>query len=114
MTTTQKITTTTALITLLVLPILFCHASITVYYQPGQSPLGPSDPAAGYTGAAAYDPTVLQAPRPPNPPIRTHFSIQLLNGGPAGASIQHNGAFFGFSIEMSVVDQVRESFVCFR
>jgi hypothetical protein len=62
--------------------------------------------AASYTGAAAYDPTVLQAPAPPNPPAPTNQFIQLFSGGMNGLSKQQHGAFFGFSIEMSVVAHV--------
>ncbi|KAI0289638.1 hypothetical protein BC826DRAFT_914159 [Russula brevipes] len=57
--------------------------------------------AATYTGSAAYDPSVLQAPAPPNPPVPTNQVIQLYNGGMNGLSIPQSGAFFGFSIEMT-------------
>lgn len=60
--------------------------------------------AASYTGAAAYDPTTLKAPAPPNPPITTSFPIQLGLGG--SLSIPLNGAFMGFSIEMSIAQQI--------
>jgi hypothetical protein len=85
-------------------------ASVTVYHQLHQQPLSLTTTAnaASYTGAAAYDPTVLEPPPPPHPPINRQFGIQLGNGGTPGASIPQNGAFFGFSIEMSVVDQVCE------
>lgn len=91
--------------------VLGALASVTVYHQLHQQPLSAvsTADAASYTGAAAYDPTVLEPPPPPNPPIPHTFAIQLQNGGTPGASIQQNGAFFGFSIEMSVVDQVCES-----
>lgn len=62
--------------------------------------------AASYTGAAAYDPTVLQAPAPPTPPINTNQFVQLYSGGMNGLSRQLNGAFFGFSVEMSVATHV--------
>jgi hypothetical protein len=83
-------------------------ASITVYYQPGQTPLGTATgtaSVAAYTGAAAYDPTVLTPPAVPNP-FNTQFNIQLQNGGTPGVSIQQSGSFMGFSIEMSVANQV--------
>jgi hypothetical protein len=63
--------------------------------------------AANYTGAAAYNPTILTAPAPPNPP-NPSFNIQLQNTGTPGLSMVQPGAFFGFSIEFSVVNQVRE------
>lgn len=83
-------------------------SAVTVYYQQDQQALATasgSASAANYTGAAAYNPTVLNAPPPPNPPINTSFPLQLTNN-PPGLSITQNGAFFGFSIEMSVVNQV--------
>jgi hypothetical protein len=82
--------------------------AVTVYYQPGQSPLATgTGTAAGanYTGAAAYDPTILTPPPIPSP-LNTQFSIQLQNGGTPNVSIQQPGSFMGFSIEMSVVNQV--------
>lgn len=85
--------------------------AVTVY---SQVPMGvtPTTSASGstYTGAAAYDPTVLNAPALPNPLPPTQFGIQLSTSAsdvPA-LSIQLSGAFLGFSIEMSVVDQVCE------
>ncbi|KAH9476922.1 Beta-glucuronidase [Psilocybe cubensis] len=88
--------------------------SVTVYYQPAQSQLAAfasqaSAVAAGakYTGLPAYNPATLNAPAPPNPTdLPTKFTIQLPNAVPAGASIPHNGSFMGFSVEMSVVNQV--------
>lgn len=84
------------------------NASVTVYYQPGQAPLSTgTGTAAGalYTAAAAYDPTVLTPPAvPTNQP--TQFTIQLQNGGTPNVSIPQSGAFVGFSIEMSVVNQI--------
>jgi hypothetical protein len=38
----------------------------------------------------------------------TAFGIALIPQVPAGASIMQTGMFFGFSIEMSVVNQVCE------
>ncbi|KAI0060119.1 glycoside hydrolase family 79 protein [Artomyces pyxidatus] len=63
-------------------------------------------PAATYTGAAAYDPTTLNIPAPPNPPIPTQFPVQLYTGGMNGLSMPQSGAFFGFSVEMSVSTHV--------
>ncbi len=66
--------------------------------------------AASYTGAAAYDPTILNPPGVPNPPIPTQVPVQLTSsGGIPNLSIPQNGGFFGFSIEMSVSNQVCES-----
>jgi hypothetical protein len=66
--------------------------------------------AANFTGAAAYDSTVLTPPAVPNPAIPSQIPIQLTSsGGITGLSIPQNGGFFGFSIEMSVSNQVCES-----
>lgn len=90
------------------------RASVTVY---NQIPLGASTAsasasaaAANYTGAAAYDPTVLTPPAVPSPAPPTQFSIQL-NSNPSnvqGLSIAQQGSFMGFSIEFSVINQVRK------
>lgn len=91
-------------------------AQVTVYYQQGQTPINvggtatatATGSAANYTGAAAYNPTVLNAPPVPSP-FNPQFALQLQTGGtPAGASIPQEGSFLGFSIEMSVVNQVGE------
>jgi len=80
--------------------------AVTIYYPKGQAPLATSTvPAAQYTGAAAYNPTTLLPPPVPSP-LNTQFVIQLQNGGTPGVSIQQEGCFFGFSIEMSVANQV--------
>jgi hypothetical protein len=91
------------------------NASVTVYNTGIQAPLGmptntptATGAAAGYTGAAAYNPTVLQPPAVPNPKPATAFDIQLQNGGMQGLSIPIPGSFFGFSVEFSVANQVRE------
>ncbi|KAF9484215.1 glycoside hydrolase family 79 protein [Pholiota conissans] len=89
--------------------------SVTIYYQLGQKPMGTGTgtaSAANYTGAAAYNPTMLQPPTPPGPDaMPTNFSVGLRQQVPAGASILQSGLFFGFSVEMSVVNQVCESFL---
>ncbi|KAJ7783995.1 glycoside hydrolase family 79 protein, partial [Mycena maculata] len=92
---------------LLLLPL--AHAQITVYTAPGQVILGAtasSASAAAYTGAAAYNPTTLLPPPVPTPAVPSTFNIQLQTGGTPGASIEQSGDFVGFSIEMSVSNQV--------
>lgn len=84
--------------------------AVTVY---GQTPLGATQtlqPGATYTGLPAYDPTVLNPP--PMAPIPGPYSLQLTNDVNAvgGVSIPLNGTFYGFSIEMSVVNQICESY----
>ena len=88
--------------------IFLARASVTVY---SQQPLGAGTAtaaAANYTGAAAYDPTVLTAPAVPSPAPPNQFSIQL-NSAPNAVqvlSIPLSGDFLGFSIEFSVVNQI--------
>lgn len=85
------------------------HAQVTVY---GQTPLA-HQPAPTIEGAppvetlAAYDQTVLVPPPPPSPPINAlRFEVPQNAADRPGLSIPHTGfAFFGFSIEMSVITQ---------
>ena len=88
------------------------YASVTVYSQIpiGQATGTAQSAAANYTGAAAYDPKVLNAPAIPNPAPPTQFTLQLQSSSQAvqGLSIMQSGSFLGFSIETSVVNQVCE------
>lgn len=86
------------------------RASVTVYSQQPIGATATQAASANYTGAAAYDPTILQAPAVPNPAPPMQFSLQLNNAPNAvqGLSIPQSGAFMGFSIEFSVINQVRE------
>ncbi|KAF9003830.1 hypothetical protein BDZ89DRAFT_967337 [Hymenopellis radicata] len=93
-----------------IISILFLngvHGQVTVHKQHalGATTSVSSAPAADYTGAAAYNPTVLNPPPIPDPLPPMAFGIQLQKGGTPGVSIAQTGAFFGFSIEMSVVNQ---------
>jgi hypothetical protein len=84
------------------------QASVTVYSQypfEGSSATGTANIAL-YTGAAAYDPTVLLPPAIPYPPPPTEFSQQLSSAAPSGVSIPQSGYFYGFSIEFSVINQI--------
>ncbi|KAH9929444.1 uncharacterized protein B0H18DRAFT_1153432 [Fomitopsis serialis] len=84
------------------------HA-VTVYQAPlGAMTTTSTAPNAVYTGAAAYDPTVLTPPPIPSPAPPTQFGVQVSNnaGNVSALSISPGGAFLGFSIEMSVVEQV--------
>ncbi|GLB44465.1 putative glycosyl hydrolase family 79 C-terminal beta domain [Lyophyllum shimeji] len=95
------------LLALGILQALAGAAAVTIYHQKNNpsATATASSAAASYTGAAAYNPTVLQPPPVPSP-LNTQFVVQLQNGGTPGASIQQSGSFFGFSIEMSVANQV--------
>ncbi len=77
------------------------------YTNTGTTTLTGTAAAATYTGAAAYNPSVLQPPAPPSPPVPSNQFVQLYSGGMTNLSMPHTGAFFGFSIEMSVVSHVR-------
>ncbi len=92
-------------------------ATLTIYWAPGQTPF--LEPDATSTGIGVPIPTALDQSLqaynqstllPPPPPaataMPTAFSIAVANTPPAEASMQQKGSFFGFSIEMSVVDQV--------
>ena len=99
------------LLSLLASSVRLASAQYTVY-QPNDQVIFGGNPsftstAAAYIGAAAYDSTVLQPPPPPNPPIQTNQFVQLYSGGMNGLSKPQSGAFFGFSVEMSVATHVR-------
>ncbi|KAJ7054036.1 glycoside hydrolase family 79 protein [Mycena amicta] len=88
-------------------------ASITVYHQ---QPLGVgtttatsstgSAAAASYTGAAAYDPTILNPPPIPNPAPPSTFFQQLNSAPVPGVSVNQGGYFLGLSVEFSVINTV--------
>ena len=93
------------------------HANVTLYGPKnpqaifrGSAPAAQtaSAPSATFTGVAAYNPTVLTPPSIPSPPPPTAFNINLATGAVNGLSMPQSGAFIGFSIEMSIVNQVCE------
>lgn len=109
--------TATTTTTMRPLQLICCSAllstsyAVTVYRQKGQSVLGTATSAASaadYTGSAAYNPTVLIAPAPPEPRPPLQFSIGLPDASTLNLSIPQSGYFMGFSVEMSVVNQVCE------
>jgi hypothetical protein len=92
---------------------LQAYAEVTIYTQ---VPLGTgtgttATASATYTGAAAYDPTSLTPPPIPTPAPATQFPVQLFSGGMVNLSIPQSGSFVGFSVELSVADQICESCV---
>jgi hypothetical protein len=97
-------------LSLLVLGLGLASAQYTVY-QPHQQVIfggnANSSVQSLTTASAANDPTVLQAPAPPDPPVPTNQFIQLYSGGMNDLSMPLSGAFFGFSIEMSIATHVR-------
>ena len=105
------------------------HAEVTIYglfgqttaapvQSPGLSTSAAPTPTSWYTDngppsftqLAAYNPVYLPPPPIPDPPPANQFAI----GVPSDAnlmnvlSIKQTGQFFGFSIEMSVVNQLSE------
>lgn len=87
------------------------EASVTVYNQSPyrDATASASAAAANYTGAAAYDPTVLNPPPiPSDTPMAFNIQLHTTPGAVQGLSIPHSGDFFGFSIEFSVITQVSE------
>ena len=95
------------------IPLFFwpVHANVIVYGTlrtfglSGTVTATSSSVAANYT---AYNPTALKAPPIPDPKPASSFYIQLKNGGMQGLSIALPNGFFGFSVETSVLNQVRE------
>ncbi|KAJ6507835.1 hypothetical protein C8R47DRAFT_1208860 [Mycena vitilis] len=83
------------------------RASITIYSQePYAGTHTGTANVASFTGAAAYDPTVLLPPAIPNPLPPMQFTQALSNTPPPGVSILQCGYFYGFSIEFSVINQI--------
>jgi hypothetical protein len=83
--------------------------AVTVYnQQPLADQTNTASPAT-YTGAAAYDPTVLTPPPVPDGFV-TQLSLSLspTSNNLQGLSPPLKGSFLGFSIEFSVINQVSE------
>ncbi|KAJ6548770.1 hypothetical protein B0H19DRAFT_1221069 [Mycena capillaripes] len=74
------------------------HAAITAAFT--------TAPGATYTGVAAYNPTSLSPPPVPSPTVLTTIPVNLQNSGTPNLSIKQKGSFIGFSIEMSVTNQI--------
>lgn len=81
------------------------NASVTVYHQVPLADSTTTASSANYTGAAAYDPTVLTPPPVPSG-LTTQFGIQLSSSSVQGLSIPQKGSFMGFSIEFTVINQI--------
>ncbi|KIY53575.1 glycoside hydrolase family 79 protein [Fistulina hepatica ATCC 64428] len=85
--------------------------AVTVY---GQTPLGQtasgtsSATASAQTTYAAYNDTLIAPPSVPHPGPATAFTlnIQYTNTSVSGLGVPVHGSFWGFSIEMSVMNQV--------
>lgn len=85
--------------------------AVTVHY--GQIPLGlTSAPHSPVATLAAYNNTKLIPPTIPSPAPANTFTLTLRHDAAVvnGLSIPHvGGCLWGFSIEMSVISQVRKS-----
>ena len=88
----------------------FAQAQVTIY---GQAALGLLTSTATPTSTpAAFNSTLLVPPPIPSPAPANVFtaSLQQSAANVNGLSIPHvGGSFWGFSIEMSVISQVRKS-----
>jgi len=100
------------------LPVLVFFSSTLAFVQAvtvyGQIALGFTTSAAhaSATTAPAYNNTRLLPPAIPNPAPSNSFTLTLQQDASvvSGLSIPHvGGCFWGFSIEMSVISQVRKS-----
>ncbi|CEL63639.1 hypothetical protein RSOLAG1IB_10917 [Rhizoctonia solani AG-1 IB] len=83
------------------------RAAVTIYRAGDHGAHGTtttSADAASYTGSAAYDPTVLAPPAPPEQ-LNRDYVIVLGQGDPPGISIPIPGSYLGFSIELSVANR---------
>ena len=97
-----------SVLSLLVSNVGLASTQYTVYQPQQQVIFGGNTSVQGPTlASAAYDSTLLQAPTPPDPPVPTNQFIQLYSGGMDDLSMPLSGAFFGFSIEMSIATRVR-------
>ena len=104
------------------------HADVTVYGLLGQTTAAPVQTGTAttqtsattsfvtthgppqYTELAAYNNVYMVPPAIPSPPPANQFAIGVPSDAALmnGLSIKQSGTFFGFSIEMSVVNQLRE------
>ena len=87
--------------------------AVTVYGQTGKQHIGTATDTSSTVPtptAAAYDARILDPPPLPSPLPANQFGIQLpaQASGMNGLSIPQSGAFYGFSVEMSVANQVSE------
>jgi len=106
------------------LSLLLCtlrvYADVTIY---GQAPLAETRSATITTSSVpqstpgAYDDSVVLTPPPVPTGLNLAPTIDLQRDAAAlqGLSIPHTlGSFFGFSIELSVINQLRECYLNIR
>ena len=109
-----RVTVFPLLLTIALAPLL-ASAQLTLYTSRADTPTptseDPSAPSASYTGLGAYDPLRLDPPAPPQPPINSYTlslpgtASSAVNQGLA-LSIPQHGNFLGFSIELSVANNL--------
>jgi hypothetical protein len=90
--------------------LALAQAQVTIYDQVAL--LTKTSTPAPTSTPPAYNNTRLVPPAIPNPPPASDFTLTLEQNAAVvtGLSMPHVGAaFWGFSIEMSVLSQVRES-----
>ena len=103
--------------------LAFAQAQVTIYEQIAlltetNIPNATSTATTAITTPTgpAYDDTVLTPPLISSPPPLSDFTLTLAENSNAvqGLSMPHlGGSFWGFSIEMSVISQLRESIFFF-
>ncbi|KAJ7572949.1 hypothetical protein C8J56DRAFT_1133482 [Mycena floridula] len=89
-------------------------ADLTLYYAPGQQrPLATGAAAAAAQASlvpgksfAVLNTTELLPPAPPSPLPPMQFNIAVQNSAPSEVSINQEAGFLGFSVEMSVANQI--------
>ncbi|KAI0633080.1 glycoside hydrolase family 79 protein [Trametes polyzona] len=114
-------------LTCLLAPLV--HANVTVYGLFGQTTADPGALRSGtvsiasttsfvtvpgpphYTELAAYNPIFMEPPPIPSPAPANQFAIGVPTSAQlqTGLSIPQHGTFFGFSIEMSVANQLSDT-----
>ncbi|KAF8995400.1 glycoside hydrolase family 79 protein [Cyathus striatus] len=89
--------------------LITAHAEITVHSQIPIGQMSTTAPEAAVTTYAAYNDTILIPPPIPDPAPATSYTIEVQRDAVnvPRLSVPHTGgAFWGFSIEMSVINQV--------
>ncbi|KAJ7081158.1 glycoside hydrolase family 79 protein [Mycena belliarum] len=82
-------------------------ADVTIYQTGNQAAFATATASgAVYSGVAAYNPRTLIPPPLPSASVLKTVPVRLQNSGTTGMSIKQKGSFLGFSIEMSVTNQV--------
>ncbi|KAK8866161.1 hypothetical protein IAR55_001312 [Kwoniella newhampshirensis] len=94
--------------------ISVASAQALTLYTGGTAPtatVAPAASSAAYTGLAAYDPTTLTSPPPPESPV-TGLSLALPPNSQSVfdsgrlLSIEQKGNFLGFSVELSIANSL--------